>query len=128
MCERIGFSPAWVRTALAWYWANRPVPLAFVAGFQYRTGLMAVPSFDATDFLVGYCAACEKDVLTHVDLGSDGEDVRRCLHCDELVATSLRSVSSEQLTENGYAVIEARTCGNGGGCGAGGCGMRQRVD
>lgn len=87
-----------------------------------------MPSFDATDFLVGHCAGCEKDVLTHVDLSTDGDEVRRCLHCDDMISAPLRSVGSDQLEANGYAVIEAKTCGNGGGCGAGGCGMRQRVD
>jgi len=89
---------------------------------------MATAAFGNSDFLVGYCLACDKNVLTHLDLTPDDGEIRRCLHCDEIIPGPFKSVSSDQLEANGYAIVEARTCGNGGGCGVGGCGMRQRAD
>ncbi len=84
--------------------------------------LMATSSFEESEFLLGNCQACGREVLTYVDLGSD-EERRRCVHCNALVA-SLRSVTGGELDLNGYALLEARTCG-GGGCGTG-CGVRAR--
>lgn len=85
---------------------------------------MASASFADSVFSIGYCATCAKDVLTHVDLGPANEEIRRCLHCDALI-TRLRLVSSEELQAHGYALIEARVCGNGGGCSVSGCGPRR---
>jgi len=85
---------------------------------------MATPSLGQSEFLIGYCASCEKPVLSHVQLDSDDAERRLCVHCDAAIVDGLTSVSGAELESHGYAVIEARTCGNGGGCSAGGCGMR----
>ena len=74
---------------------------------------MATPFLEDAEFLFATCSACDKSVLTHVvDFDDDGNEVRRCVHCDE-------------LEERGYRLIDARGCGNGGGCSSG-CGTRQR--
>jgi hypothetical protein len=85
---------------------------------------MATPALGATEFLFGFCTACDKEVITHVDLDAAGDLIRRCVHCDALLAGALRAGDADALTAHGYAVLDARTCGNGGGCAAGGCGMR----
>jgi len=86
---------------------------------------MATPSLSDSEFVVGFCVGCAKDVLTHLDLGPTDDEVRRCLHCDEAINSALRSVRGDELEASGYALIEARSCGNGGGCSAG-CGMRSQ--
>ena len=88
---------------------------------------MATPSADDAEFLIGYCSVCAKQVLTHIQLGDDDAEVRLCLHCDTVIADGLESVPGDDLEAHGYALLEARTCGNGGGCGVGGgCGGRER--
>jgi hypothetical protein len=85
---------------------------------------MATPALDGTEFLFARCPACEKSVLTHVaDFNDLGEEIRHCVHCDTQVATGWELVGAEELEARGYSLVEARACGNGGGCGAG-CGMR----
>ena len=61
-----------------------------------------------------------------MDFQADGQEVRRCLHCDGDVAADWRSVTATELSEHGYEIVHARGCGNGGGCSSG-CGMRARV-
>jgi hypothetical protein len=85
---------------------------------------MATPALGESEFLIGYCHSCEKQVLTHVQLGADDAELRLCFHCDAIIADGLASVPGTELEAHGYALVEARTCGNGGGCAAGGCGMR----
>ena len=86
---------------------------------------MATAALGDTEFLLGYCKDCGRHVLTHVDLGPHDDEVRRCLHCDAIIASQMQIVSAAELEARGYSVVEARTCGNGGGCSAG-CGMRER--
>jgi hypothetical protein len=85
---------------------------------------MATPSIGEAEFLFGACPACGKRVLTHTDFGPAGNELRRCLHCDTIITTSeLEAATGSELEANGYVVIEARTCGGGGGCGGGTCGV-----
>jgi len=86
---------------------------------------MATPSLGSTEFVLGYCEACNKDVLTHIDVDACGDETRRCLHCDAQIIAGLRTVDADELEATGYALVEARGCGGGGGCAVGGCGMRQ---
>jgi hypothetical protein len=87
---------------------------------------MATPSFGDSQFLVGACPQCQKEVLTHIDFGPDDSEIRRCVHCDEVLELNdLAFASGTALEEAGYALLEARLCGNGGGCSAGGCGSRR---
>jgi hypothetical protein len=48
--------------------------------------------------------------------GASDNEILRCLHCDEAIETTLRVIRSDELEAAGYAVLEASTCGNGGGC------------
>jgi len=84
---------------------------------------MATPAFDVTDFFLAWCEQCRKDVLPYIALEGEVEETRRCLHCDAIVDASLRVATAADLEAAGYSVVEARACGNGGGCGAG-CGAR----
>jgi hypothetical protein len=83
---------------------------------------MATPSFGDVEFLFGSCPLCKKEVLTYADFGPDDGELRRCLSCEGIVTSGLQAATRNDLEANGYAIIDARTCGDGGGCAAGGCG------
>jgi hypothetical protein len=81
---------------------------------------VASASFGSSEFLLGECPICLKQVLTHVDFDADGSELRRCVHCDATIdAAALRWVDGSELESTGYALLEARVCGNGGGCSSG---------
>lgn len=84
---------------------------------------MATPALDPVQFPLAHCRECARDVIPYVEIDADGTEVRRCFHCDQRLA-QWREVSAADLEAAGYSLLEARGCGNGGGCGAGGCGMR----
>ncbi len=77
------------------------------------------------DFPISRCAPCGRDVLTHVALGDDGAERRRCIHCDATIdPAELRWVLEPELERLGYAfhteeMVEG--CGRPG-CGQGRCG------
>jgi hypothetical protein len=85
---------------------------------------MATLSFGDAEFHFGSCQACGKRVLTYTDFGPDGDELRRCLHCETAITAGLQAATSIELEANGYAIIEARACG--GGCAAGTCGSLKR--
>ena len=70
------------------------------------------------------CGDCGSAVLGYFDLDASGAEVIRCLHCDLDLDGPPKLVSGDELLAAGYSVVEARTCGNGGGCSSGGCGTR----
>lgn len=85
---------------------------------------MATPVLDDTAFPLAACEPCGRDVLAYVE--SDRPEVgeiRRCVHCDAIVA-EWRAADAHELEDAGYSVLEARGCGNGGGCSSG-CGTRR---
>ena len=85
---------------------------------------MATPSFEGdTEFLLGWCSACGKEVLPYVDIDDGHRETRRCLHCDTVLDRTLRAATAADVEDAGYAIVNARTCGNGGGCSSG-CGTR----
>jgi len=84
---------------------------------------MATPSFSDEEFLLGWCGNCGKEVLPYVEIDAGDREVRRCLHCDAVLDHTLHGATAVQVQEAGYQIVEARTCGNGGGCSSG-CGMR----
>lgn len=90
--------------------------------------VMATPSFGDSEFLLAYCRVCDRKVLTHVALGPGDDEIRCCLHCDEVIAGDLRAVSSDELEANGYGLLQARSCGNGGGCSTSGAASAGMVD
>lgn len=87
---------------------------------------MATPSLEEAEFLFGACEVCGKRVLTYTDFGLDGAELRRCLHCETEVTDSLQATPASELQGSGYVVVEARACGDGGGCSAGTCGLAKR--
>jgi len=84
---------------------------------------MAAPSLGDVDFLLGDCEGCAKRVLSYLTIDPSKNLVRRCIHCNEILAEPLTPVSSTELEAHGYGLVEARLCGNGGGCSPTGCGQ-----
>lgn len=82
-------------------------------------------SFEETPFVIGYCADCQRRVLTHPDLDGDGERAL-CVHCDAVVSDDLRPASGAELPDHGYGLLELQGCGNPE-CGGGAC-SRQQAD
>lgn len=80
--------------------------------------------FDELDFMLGWCAICDRDVLTYPDPESAELDRRCCVHCDQLVERQLRRATGDELPSNGYGLLETQGCGNPG-CGGGQCSRRQ---
>lgn len=73
------------------------------------------------EFIVGHCARCGRDVLTHAGYDEEkGRELRLCVHCDRGVDRELRAVVQAELDSYGYAVIEDLGCGNPD-CGGGRC-------
>jgi hypothetical protein len=77
---------------------------------------MELPSFADSEFALGHCARCEREVLTHVDYTDDGERLL-CVHCDGPIGETVRPVKGADLLAEGYGAVE-----EAGGCGSGGCG------
>jgi hypothetical protein len=82
---------------------------------------MQEPSSAPLEFPVGWCAACGRHVLTHLDPGTDDSENRLCVHCDAQVDAELRAVEQGDLDSHGYALIENFDCGSPN-CGGGRCG------
>jgi hypothetical protein len=80
--------------------------------------------FEELEFTVGWCAICDRDVLTYADPEAEDLSLRRCVHCDEGVQHRLRSASGDQLPAHGYGLLETQGCGNPS-CGGGQCSRRQ---
>ena len=78
------------------------------------------------DFPIARCAPCGRDVLTHVDLDADGEERRRCVHCDsDIDPAEVRWVDAEALGHAGYTLEGAAGAGCGRpDCGQGRCGRK----
>jgi hypothetical protein len=78
--------------------------------------------FDELEFTLGYCAICDRDVLTYPD--PDASERRCCVHCDQTVQNKLRPATGEDLPARGYGLLETQGCGNPS-CGGGQCSRRQ---
>jgi hypothetical protein len=74
--------------------------------------------FEESEFTVGWCAICQRDVLTYVE-DPDGDDGARCVHCEQRVGR-LRVAVGDDLPQHGYGVIEDGGCGRPD-CGNGRC-------
>jgi len=105
---------------------GRSRQLDFFGRAFYFAADMATPTFGDAEFFFGRCQRCGKRVLTYTDVGPDDRELRRCLHCESIIATGLEAATAAELHANGYGIIDARTCGDGGGCTASGCGMLKR--
>jgi hypothetical protein len=83
--------------------------------------------FDETEFTFGWCAICDREVLTYPE-PVDGDPARRqCVHCDQLVARQMRIATGSELPSHGYGLLESQGCGNPN-CGGGQCGRREAAD
>jgi hypothetical protein len=82
--------------------------------------------FEETRFTIGFCSACERQVLTHPDLDS-AEQRLLCVHCDAVVRDGLRAAAGSELPDHGYGLLELQGCGNPD-CGGGACSRRQDGD
>jgi hypothetical protein len=87
---------------------------------------MRGPEVQSASFPTAHCPECGKNVLTYIAM-DDGQEVRRCVHCDAAIAERLDWVGADELEELGYyfgAPPEkpAGGCGSGGG----GCGSCSR--
>lgn len=96
--------------------------LAFALRPGYESGV-ATPVLEDVQFPLAHCSGCGREVVTYVEIEDDAE-IRRCLHCDQRLA-DWRDVTAAELEAAGYSLLEARGCGNGGGCSSGGCGVRR---
>ena len=76
--------------------------------------------FEDSEFAVGWCAICDRDVLTFANDLDDGDLSLRCVHCEQRVGR-LRVAIGEDLPQHGYGVIEDSGCGRPD-CGGGRCG------
>jgi len=77
--------------------------------------------FDELQFTVGWCAICDRDVLTYPD---PDDDRPRCVHCEQAVQHKVRAATGDELPTHGYGLLETQGCGNPG-CGGGQCSRRQ---
>ncbi len=78
-------------------------------------------SFSDSEFIVGWCAICDREVLTYDD-SVGAQSRRRCVHCEQSVGR-LRDITGEDLPEHGYDLVENSGCGRPD-CGGGQCGKR----
>jgi|GEM_PF-3503329 len=96
---------------------------------QYSINPLGNPN-DPT-FLVLYCAACARQVLSACELDENSQLVDICLHCEAPLDRedgSARWVDAEALDDHGYFVegSEKRdTRHGGGGCRGKSCGIKQ---
>ena len=82
-----------------------------------------------TEFPVAHCAVCEKDVLCHLDLDEDDQELMRCLDCSTPVdAPAVRWLDIHAIEELGYGfVLPEGGCGRPD-CGNGRCGRSSPAD
>ena len=80
--------------------------------------------FDELEFVLGWCAICDREVLTYPDPDGAELDRRCCVHCDQGVQRKLRPAKGEDLPSNGYGLLETQGCGNPN-CGGGQCSRKQ---
>jgi hypothetical protein len=76
-------------------------------------------------FPVARCAPCGRDVLTHAEIDAQGDERRRCVHCDAgLDPDEVRWVGESELDRLGYHAYGDPAAGGCGrpGCGQGRCG------
>lgn len=80
--------------------------------------------FDELEFTFGWCAICDRDVLTYPDREASDLLPRHCVHCDQAVGHHVRVGHGGELPAHGYGLLETQGCGNPS-CGGGQCGRRQ---
>lgn len=78
--------------------------------------------FEDLEFRVGFCAECEREVLTYLSYGSEGGEQCCCVHCDVPLRAATRPARGADLPDAGYGLLELQGCGNPD-CGGGRCGQ-----
>jgi hypothetical protein len=81
-------------------------------------------AFEDLQFTVGWCAICDRDVLTYPDPDALERARRLCVHCDQTIERHVRAATGDELPSHGYGLLETQGCGNPG-CGGGQCSRRQ---
>jgi len=88
---------------------------------------MSEPLLMGASFPTARCGRCDKTVLTYVVLDEQGEECRRCVHCESPVGPAIQWVTADEVKSHGYyfgAAPDDRTAsGCGSGCGA--CSIRK---
>lgn len=74
----------------------------------------------AERFVVGWCAACRRDTITHVAEADAAEERRLCVYCDGRVSEDLRRLTLAELRVLGFGEVPPDG-ERGGGCGSCGC-------
>lgn len=82
---------------------------------------------DELEFTFGWCAICDRDVLTYADPEATDGGRRQCVHCDQIVGHRMRIAHGNELPAHGYGLLETQGCGNPN-CGGGQCGRRETPD
>ncbi len=100
-------------------WSPR---LDFPAAPGYEPS-MATPRIDDVQFPLAFCTPCGREVVPYLEDAAGEQERRCCVHCDAPI-DGWRDGDTADLEAAGYALLEARGCGNGGGCSSG-CGMRR---
>ena len=83
--------------------------------------------FDELEFTFGWCAICDREVLTYPEPVEGDPGRRQCVHCDQLVARQMRVATGDELPSRGYGLLETQGCGNPS-CGGGQCGRREPAE
>lgn len=85
---------------------------------------MAFNSSSLSSFPTAHCGACGKTVLAYI--GDTDEGQRFCVHCDSRIDSTLKWVTAEELSAEGYEIDAPKAARTGGGCGAscGNCSTR----
>src|SRR5262245_21436520 len=102
------------------------MPLALAHPRQYSAD-MDQPGADELDFTFGWCAICDREVLTYADYDDPAGELRRCVHCEQAVQHRLRPAAVDDLPASGYGLLELQGCGNPN-CGGGQCSRRQNEE
>ncbi len=80
---------------------------------------MREPSLNSSSFPTGYCDVCGRSVLTWIALNEDGEEERRCVHCDSAIGSDLEWVTAAELESQGYYFGPPPEQDKGGACRSG---------
>lgn len=79
------------------------------------------------ELTLGWCAICDREVLTYADYDDGEREQRRCVHCEQAVQRKLRAAVVDDLPGSGYGLLESQGCGNPS-CGGGQCSRRQNEE
>ncbi len=82
---------------------------------------MSEPLPRGASFPTAHCERCDKAVLTYLELDQEGEECRRCVHCETSIDLPIQWVPAEELEAYGYSLDAPSSASDSSACG-GGCG------